>query len=193
MYETKLVARIKKYNETEVIEKAMHLFWKNGYEATSMQMLEKEMGINKFSIYASFKNKDGVFTESLNCYKEKLNVLIQKLRSSNNGVKDIEIYFNDFIVFSKGPKLGKGCLVTNSVNEIGNNTDEDIKTMLSNFLKEIKDVFAEKLKQNSNKTEALINEQADFLVISIFGLANASKIFNKEQTTNYIKNIFRNI
>ena len=55
----------KKYNEQEVVEKAMNLFWKNGYEGTSMQMLEKEMGINKFSIYASFGNKHGLFLESL--------------------------------------------------------------------------------------------------------------------------------
>jgi len=48
------MARKKEYREEEVIEKAMNLFWRNGYESTSMQMLEKEMGINKFSIYASF-------------------------------------------------------------------------------------------------------------------------------------------
>lgn len=53
--------RKKQYNEQEVIEKAMQLFWRNGYETTSVQMLEKEMGINKFSIYASFGSKDGVF------------------------------------------------------------------------------------------------------------------------------------
>lgn len=43
----------------------MALFWRNGYETTSIQMLEKEMGINKFSIYSSFGNKEGVFIESL--------------------------------------------------------------------------------------------------------------------------------
>jgi len=35
--------RVKNYNEQEVLEKAMNLFWKNGYETTSMQQLEKEM------------------------------------------------------------------------------------------------------------------------------------------------------
>ncbi|GAK75996.1 transcriptional regulator [Nonlabens ulvanivorans] len=54
------MARKKEYIESEVIEKAMTLFWRNGYENTSMQMLEKEMGINKFSIYSSFGSKHGV-------------------------------------------------------------------------------------------------------------------------------------
>ena len=59
------MARKKEYIEDEVIEKAMALFWRNGYETTSIQMLEKEMGINKFSIYSSFGNKEGVFIERL--------------------------------------------------------------------------------------------------------------------------------
>ena len=58
------MARRKQYDEQVVLEKAMNLFWRNGYEATSMQMLEKEMGINKFSIYSSFGNKHGLFLES---------------------------------------------------------------------------------------------------------------------------------
>jgi AcrR family transcriptional regulator len=33
----------------------MSLFWRNGYQNTSVRMLEKEMGINQFSIYASFE------------------------------------------------------------------------------------------------------------------------------------------
>jgi TetR/AcrR family transcriptional repressor of nem operon len=35
------MARKKEYIEDEVIEKAMNLFWKNGYVTSSMQMLEK--------------------------------------------------------------------------------------------------------------------------------------------------------
>ena len=60
-----VMARKKQYKEDEVIKKATAIFCKNGYEATSVRMLEKEMGINQFSIYASFKNKQGVFLESI--------------------------------------------------------------------------------------------------------------------------------
>ena len=36
------MARKKEYIEEEVLEKAMELFWRNGYESTSVRMLEKE-------------------------------------------------------------------------------------------------------------------------------------------------------
>jgi len=42
----------------------MHLFWRNGYESTSMQMLEKEMGIKQFSIYSVLEVSVVFFLES---------------------------------------------------------------------------------------------------------------------------------
>jgi hypothetical protein len=37
----RLMARNKQYNEQEVIEKAMSLFWRNGYQNTSVRMLKR--------------------------------------------------------------------------------------------------------------------------------------------------------
>ncbi len=45
-----------------------------------------EMGINQFSIYASFKNKCGVLRESLRCYRDKMKRLMDKLEASPEGV-----------------------------------------------------------------------------------------------------------
>jgi hypothetical protein len=71
------MARNKQYNEQEVIEKAMSLFWRNiKYLGT---YVEKEMGINQFSIY--FGNKHGVFVESLKCYKTKIYSIFEKLQN----------------------------------------------------------------------------------------------------------------
>ena len=187
------MARTKNYIEEEVIEKAMNLFWRNGYETTSMQMLEKEMGINKFSIYSSFGNKNGVFLESIKCYKQKLNEIIKPLRTSDLGIAGIKQYFYDFIEFSKETEFGKGCLVTNTANEIGNDADELIKEELSKFTSEVKQVFTDCLKQDESRDSLTIEQQADYLLISIFGLSSASRVFSKSQLDNYIENIFKSI
>lgn len=184
--------RTKKYNELEVIEKAMNLFWQNGYKSTSMQMLEKEMGINKFSIYSSFGSKNGIFLESLKCYRQKLNKILEKLRSSENGVLGIKQFFHDFMEFTKDTELGKGCLVTNTVNEIGKDADEQIKDSLTTFTSEVKLTFTNILKQDKTKDNATIEQQADFLIIAMFGLSSATRIFAKNQLDHYIENIFTN-
>lgn len=193
LHHIKTMARKKEYIEEEVIDKAMNLFWRNGYETTSMHMLEKEMGINKFSIYSSFGSKNGVFLESIKCYKKKLNQLISKLVASKNGIAGIKQYFYDFCEFTKETEFGKGCLVTNTANEIGPEADQQIKDVLSKFTEEVKQVFAATLKQDESKTEETIVQQADYLIIAMFGLSSATRVFNKTQLNNYIENTFNSL
>jgi len=183
--------RTKQYNEQEVIDKAMNLFWRNGYETTSMQMLEKEMGINKFSIYSSFGSKNGVFLESLKRYKTKLNTLLVKLEKSDSGILGIKQYFYDFVQFSKETEFGKGCLITNTANEIGENADIQIKDSLSSFMERVRQVFISVLKQDNSKSQESLNSEADYLLIAMFGLSSATRVFNAEQLEHYIENIFK--
>lgn len=185
--------RKKEYIESEVINKAMHLFWKNGYETTSMKMLEKEMGINKFSIYSSFKNKDGVFIECIKSYKIKLSIITDKLKSSNNGITGIQEYFYDFLEFSKENNIPKGCLITNAATELDKDYNPDISHQLSNFTDFIKSLFVNNLKQENIFNDVSIEEKSDYLLVSIFGLASASKAFDDKKLDIYIKNIFKNI
>lgn len=187
------MARKKKYSEDVVIEKAMNLFWRNGFETTSMLMLEKEMGINKFSIYSSFGNKDGVFLESIKCYKLKIKEITSKLETSCNGLKGLKQYFYDFIEFSKDSTLRKGCLITNSANELHEGTNPNIKAELSKFTNKIRSLFANNLQQEDNLSSTEVEEKADYLIISVFGLASASRVFNDEQLYNYTENIFKNL
>lgn len=187
------MARKKQYNEEEVIEKAMGLFWRNGYEATSVRMLEKEMGINQFSIYASFKNKQGVFLESIKFYKKQINLIKDKLRQSNNGIVGIKQYFYDFLEFSKEGALRKGCLVTNSVNEIKEDADAVVMLELKKFANEVRDLFVSNLKQDDLRDQDTIENQADFLMNNLLGLSIASKVFSKNQLDNIIEVTFLNL
>ena len=68
--------RKKEYDREEVTEKAMQVFWNNGYKATSMRTLEEEMGINLYSIYAGFEHKEGLFLETLKRYEQLNKTLI---------------------------------------------------------------------------------------------------------------------
>lgn len=44
---------IKTYDEDVVLEKAMRVFWDHGYNATSVRMLEKELGGNMSYLFCA--------------------------------------------------------------------------------------------------------------------------------------------
>jgi len=187
------MARKKEYREEEVIEKAMRLFWRNGYENTSMHMLEKEMGINKFSIYSSFGNKHGVFLESLKCYKAQVNVMINKFKNASNGVEDIKQFFNDSVSVCYLEGNQKGCLVTNTYNEFSDSDDVLIKDQMTEFMDNLKNLFIEKLKMDASKDEDTILKQANFLVLAKHGLAAATRVNTPKEIEDYIEMTFKNI
>ncbi|WP_445955492.1 TetR/AcrR family transcriptional regulator [Yeosuana sp.] len=187
------MARKKEYNEEQVIEKAMNLFWRNGYENTSMQLLEKEMGINKFSIYSSFGSKHGVFLESLKSYKAKINFIFEKFKNASNGVEDIKQFFYDSVNISNEQGHQKGCLVTNTYNEFSGSEDETIKDQMNLFMDNLKALIIEKLKMDSSKDEESIIKEANYLLLAKHGLAAASRVNTQKEIEDYIEMTFKNL
>ncbi|SHJ62163.1 TetR/AcrR family transcriptional regulator [Pseudozobellia thermophila] len=187
------MARKKQYDEAEVVEKAMNLFWRNGYTNTSMQMLEKEMGINKFSIYASFDSKHGLFLQCLERYKTRVRVLLEKLKNANKGIADIKQFFYDSVSSNFKDDNVKGCFITNTYNEFSEIEDQVIKEQVNSFMAELKKLIIEKLKMDKTKDEDTIIREANYLLLAKHGLAAASRVNTKQEIEDYIEMTFKNL
>ncbi|EDM44481.1 transcriptional regulator, TetR family protein [unidentified eubacterium SCB49] len=187
------MARKKQYDEAEVVEKAMELFWQKGYDATSMTMLEEVMGINKFSIYSSFGSKQGLFLESLKCYNSRVGNTLENFKNGTRGVEDIKQFFYDSVSSNFKSDHIKGCLVTNTYNEFSDSDDKIIKEQMSSFMDNLKSIIIEKLKMNSSMDEATIEKKANFLLLAKHGLAAAARVNTKKEIEDFIELTFINI
>lgn len=187
------MGRKKEYIEEEVIEKAMDLFWRKGYEKTSMRLLEKEMGINQFSIQSSFGNKQGVLIHSIHCYKNKLKPLIDKMENSSDGVEGVKQYFYDFFEFIKSNQKTKGCLINNTLNEFSRGIPTAIRNETKPVLLRQSKIIEEKLKLNSSKNSKSIKRQVNYLLMSLQGLCSGSKLFEENQVVDFIEATFENL
>ena len=63
--------RPRKNNPEDVFDKALFLFWKKGYAATSMNDLVAETGMAKPGLYANFGSKDELFIKALTHYFDR--------------------------------------------------------------------------------------------------------------------------
>lgn len=112
------MARPCEFDRQEVLDKAMALFWRQGYESTSVQDLVDATGINRASMYNAFGDKHGLFVSAVDRYLETVTSKRVALLESNGSPKAaIEAYFYDLLEFSLGPGRRLGCLLTNSVVE----------------------------------------------------------------------------
>lgn len=56
------------FNPEEALDRALEVFWRQGFEGTSLTDLTRAMGINRPSLYATFGNKDALFRKVLARY-----------------------------------------------------------------------------------------------------------------------------
>lgn len=62
--------RPRNFDREEALDTALKLFWRHGYEGTSVAMLAKTIGVNVPSLYAAFVNKESLFVECIERYGE---------------------------------------------------------------------------------------------------------------------------
>ena len=60
--------RPRSFDPDEALDRALDLFWRQGYEGTSLTDLTEAMGINRPSLYAAFGNKEELFQKALERY-----------------------------------------------------------------------------------------------------------------------------
>ncbi|WP_034919138.1 TetR/AcrR family transcriptional regulator [Erwinia sp. 9145] len=103
--------RPKTFNREAAIDKALELFWRHGYEATSLSDLVEATGAKAPTLYAEFTNKQGMFRAVLERYNEKFGeqrkaALACPERSVAEG---IEHYFRATAVCFTDGKKPSGC------------------------------------------------------------------------------------
>jgi len=134
------MTRTKAFEQTDVIEKAMILFWKQGYEATSMQDLVDTMGINRGSIYDTFDSKHRLFHKTLDHYRcTVVNPKLQELDESDDPIASIESFFRK-LTSSRRMFARYGCFMTNSGLELAC-LDRKTALKVRNGLQQIEDTF----------------------------------------------------
>ncbi|MBN1467682.1 MAG: TetR/AcrR family transcriptional regulator [Fusobacteriaceae bacterium] len=133
------MGRNKEFDEKETLEKAMLLFWEQGYEKTSINDLVEKMGIHRKSLYDTFGGKHELFLKVIENYnqvvKDKLIAEISKATTCKEAINTLFklAIDSDFL----------GCLFVNSATELANRDkeiDEKVKESFSqseNFIEEI--------------------------------------------------------
>jgi len=85
------MARNVEFDEQLAISKAMDVFWKKGYNGTTMRDLTEAMGINSSSLYNTIGDKHQLFIRSIKHYTEsRMSAAVKQLEPIKSPLKAIE-------------------------------------------------------------------------------------------------------
>lgn len=92
-----------------IMEKALELFAKQGFEATSVQQITEHSGISKGAFYLSFKSKDELILALIDHFMMQITSDIDYIVTSTNNEEELlyEFYFTTFSSFHKHSDFAK--------------------------------------------------------------------------------------
>ena len=178
------MGRAKHFNENLVTKKALLVFIKKGYEATSLKDLEKATGLKPGSFYHSFGNKQSMFLRVINYYIEEVVIArINTYLSSEQPIQGIKSLFTS--TFESPARARCGCLLVNTAVEVGIGNAKIHKRIMYGFhlfeeafTKQIEKARQLGLLKTKQKTSSLVKQ----LLLSYQGILVMVKITRDKQT-----------
>lgn len=122
--------RPRTFDRKKALQQAMHAFWTNGYESTSMAQLVEVMGISSPSIYAAFGSKEGLFREAVELYiASEASEAWWELDQIDNTRQAVQAMLFASINAFFASDAPRGCLVILGAGHLGG-PDETIRAIL---------------------------------------------------------------
>jgi TetR/AcrR family transcriptional repressor for divergent bdcA len=118
--------RPRTFVEHEVLDAAMQVFWRHGYEASSIAQLRAATGLSSASLYGAFGSKEGLFERAIEHYiagPGRVSELVGDL--TLGPVEALGLMIHGTIEMQSDPAHPGGCLVTLSAT-VGAGGDDDV-------------------------------------------------------------------
>lgn len=114
------MGRPRQFDRDTALAKAMHLFWQNGFDATSLSQLKAELGISAPSFYAAFGSKEALFQETVALYLKSHGAVMECLWDTQLPPRAaIELALRASARMQTEAGHPKGCMVALGVTSAG--------------------------------------------------------------------------
>ena len=173
------MARTKDFDESEVLEKAIKLFWQKGYNGTSMQDLVDGLGISRSSIYDTFGDKHQLYLKALCTYRQNAIAVRDQILNASVPAKAAIRQLMDLTIDQMiRDKQHKGCFLVNSAVENAPHDKENNAIVCQND-RQVENAFYEVIKRGQTNGEIAGKQDpralARFLFNNIVGIQVTAK------------------
>lgn len=190
------IGRPRKFDRSAAVGIAMNEFWEHGYTDTSVLSISQKLGITRSSFYHSFESLDALFEEALKTYVS----LIQQgdlspiyFNSPKSDASEtthetnltIRLFFKALCRFRASDPKHRGCLIVNSVAEMGNmpvGTRNSVEAVVHSAVDSMTRVVSKGIESGGLVTHKPAEETAQALFALVCGLNTLSRVYHDEQT-----------
>lgn len=184
------MGRKREFDTEAVLDRAIEAFWAHGYEATSVQDLVDEMGINRGSLYDTFGDKHTLFLAAIDRYYDTvLSCTLRFLEAPIPAREAIEMAIRNNGACAGTDAQRRGCLITNSAVELAPHCAETAARVAS-YYRRTEDAFeraiARARAEGGVRSALSDRDLAEFITCCLQGLVVISKAGAEPERLNRI-------
>ena len=170
----------KQFDPNEALEKAMELFWANGYAATGLAELQEQMGIGRKSLYDTFGNKRQLFIKALQFYSDNVvREIFRELDKAGSPLGNVRRLMRGLQDQHALPE-SKGCLLGVSMAQC-RTSDEEMADVLRRHLKGLEEAFYKTFKRAQDMGELKANTNIRDLARLYTGIGQGLALIGRVQ------------
>ena len=180
------MARPQMFDEQVVLDKAVQVFWRQGFEATSVDDLLEETGLARQSMYNTFGNKHAFYLAALKHYQDVLGArMLSTLKGAPNLKEAFRRLFEQVVGDAISETKGPGCMMVNAATELASR-DVAVAALTLEAERDKERIFAELIRQAQVRGEVAGTKDpemlAKFFYNTVLGLrVRATRKPNREE------------
>lgn len=145
--------RPRSFDKEKALQSALNVFWRHGYEQTTMVLLSEAMGIASPSIYCAYGNKASLFLEALRYYQKTYwDPLYEEYKRPSDIYEATEHLFTQAAHILLAPNAPCGCMIVMGFLNLPEN-EQELRKVIADRRDHTRAMFRDKLKEAVKKGE----------------------------------------
>lgn len=165
--------RPREFDEQQVVDRAMELFWHEGYGRASLPRILERTGIARGTLYRTFGDKRGLFLRAFERYGQvAVEVLDQTLKEASSPLAGVRAVLEQWRQNARSADYA-GCLLFNSVGEFSGSEESELRRVTLEALGGVEQSFQRALNAAVEAGELPPAFDVEAMVHALLGVASA--------------------
>jgi TetR/AcrR family transcriptional repressor of nem operon len=140
------MARPRSFEPNEVLDIAREVFWRKGFQATSLDEITAASGIAKPSLYAAFGDKNALFLKVLDRYHEGILGWAERVLAQPGSAREaVRQWLTGFVPYCSGENGHRGCLSINAATD-GALDQAEIRKAIERYNRRLEELLRSRLR-----------------------------------------------